>query len=301
MIIDLNRLRTFVTVAQAGSITNAAIKLHLTQQAVSSQIQLLEQDLGMLLFKRANRRVYLSKDGRALLEIARPRIEAVEQDILTLADDISSLQTTITIGASNEIADAFLVDAIIAFRKIYPGISFAMELNNDSVTEAGILDGKLDLGVMVFTKELKLLHIKQFRRERFLTVASRTYLERQVLAIKGFKDILSHDVLDFEPWCPSLKTWILKNDKKLLSHFEHKTACIATNDDRLIKRMVLQDMGIASLPETLVKEELERGELVEILPETDKIEAGIDIVSMKHRTEHLAVKTFIEFLFSDKS
>lgn len=297
MNLDFNRLRTFVTVADIGSVTKAAIELHLTQQAVSSQIQLLEQELGLLLFKRANRRIYLSKQGKTLLSIAKPHLEAMKQDVLLLTGEISSMQSKLVIGCTNEIAEAFLAVQISEFQKENPNISFEIALDSDERTEKAILNGDVDLGFMVFSKEVKLLNVLPFLQEEFITVATPTYLNSKQ-KITSFTDILSHHLVDFEPQCPSLKMWILKNDKKLAAEFEHKTAKIAVNDDNLIKKMVLQDMGVANLPKSLIQTELSSGQVQEILPNSKKVSAGIDIISIKHKTVSAAEKAFIHFLFS---
>jgi len=296
MIIDFNRLRTFATVAQIGSITKTAIKLHLTQQAVSSQIQLLEQNLGVLLFKRANRRIYLTKEGRGILAIVEPHFKLMEQEIAILVDDMDSMDATLVLGANNEVAELLLTDKIAAFKLLYPNVQFELILATDAHTEQAVLEGKMDMGFVVFSKELKLLNIVPFKREQFVTVASKTYLHNSDSPIKNLKDLLQHQLIDFEPHCPSLKTWVYKNDKKLLSHFEYKTAAIAANDDRMIKRLLLADMGLANLPASLVGPELATGELVEVLANSKKIEAGIDIISMKHKTATLAAATFKDFM-----
>lgn len=301
MIIDFNRLRTFITVAQIGSITKAAAILHLTQQAVSSQVQLLEQDLGMRLFKRANRRIYLTKEGQQVLDSARQRFKDIEQDIMAIVDDISSMDTTLVIGTTNEIADILLADKMVAFKQQYPKVQFELVLNSDAETERGVLEGKLDMGLVVFSKETKLLKTQPFRREEFITVASPEYLKTQPDSIHNIKDLLTHNIIDFEPHCPSLKTWVHKNDQKLTSHFDNKSATIAANDDRMIKRLILSHMGIANLPRSLVQQELLSGAVNEILPDSQKIEAGIDIISMKHKTESVAVNAFIQVLLSTGS
>ncbi len=300
MIIDFNRLRTFVTVAEIGSITKAASTLNLTQQAVSSQINLLEQGLGVLLFKRANRRIYLSKEGQQVLSSARERFKAIEQDIMAVVDDMSSMETQLVIGTTNEIAEVLIADAIVAFKQHYPNVQFELVLNSDVKTEEGILNGQLDLGIVVFYKELKLLNAQSFRREKFITVASKGYLNKCSAPVVSIRDILDHSIIDFEPHCPSLTTWVLKNDKKLVSHFDNKRATIAANDDRMIKRLLMADMGIANLPKSLVQQALDSGTVVEILPDSQKIEAGIDIISMKHKTESLAASAFVKFLLSQE-
>ena len=68
---DLKRLRTFVTVAEQGSVSRAALRLHISQPGLSRQIQELEQELGLRLFDRVGRRLVLTGEGEQLLGSCR--------------------------------------------------------------------------------------------------------------------------------------------------------------------------------------------------------------------------------------
>lgn len=296
MHIDFNRLKTLTTVAQLGSITKAAAKLNLTQQAVSSQIMMLEQDLGLMLFKRANRKIYLTKEGKSIFENVDQHFTQIENHVLSTVDSNFSLNTTLSIGAANEVADGLLSDVIIKFKKHYPDIKIELSLDDDKQSEHDVLEGKLDLAFVVFSKETKLLNIQPFRKEAFITLASKKFIKKHKLNIQSFEQLLSLPIIDFQFDCPSLKTWVKKNDKKLLPHFENITASIAANDDRLIKKLILSDMGIANVPRSLFQDELNKETVIEILPKSKKIEAGLDIISMKRKTPSLVATKFIEFI-----
>lgn len=64
---DLRRIRTFVTVAEQGSVSGAALRLHVSQPALSRQINELEQELGLRLFDRVGRHLVLTPEGEQLL------------------------------------------------------------------------------------------------------------------------------------------------------------------------------------------------------------------------------------------
>lgn len=298
MIIDYNRLKTFITVAREGSITLAAAKLHLTQQAVSSQILLLEEGLGLLLFKRANRKIYLTKEGNKIFTSVTQNFMAMENEISALVGGMASLEGTISIGATNEVAEILLAPVLADFNKANPNIKFELVLGDDASSEAAILNGKLDLACVVFSKEIKLLSIQPFKKEVFITVASKAFLKKSNVDIKRLDDLLDQPIIDFQADCPSLKAWVNKNDKKLLAHFDNKTATFAANDDRMIRKLVLLDLGIANLPKSLFQDELAKGSVVEILPDSKKIKAGLDIIAMKRKTESLAIQNFKQFLLA---
>ncbi|MEJ6393123.1 LysR family transcriptional regulator [Gymnodinialimonas sp. 2305UL16-5] len=82
--LDSDLLRTFVAVAEAGSVTDGAARIHRSQSATSLQIKRLEAILGRTVFDRHGRGVVLSDVGRTLLPVAKDvaaRLDAVRRDI----------------------------------------------------------------------------------------------------------------------------------------------------------------------------------------------------------------------------
>src|SRR5256714_10905385 len=78
---DLDAVRTFISVADAGRFQEAAAELEITQQAVSKRIATLEKDLGARLFTRTARGAQLTIDGQAFLPHARALLQAAEKAI----------------------------------------------------------------------------------------------------------------------------------------------------------------------------------------------------------------------------
>src|ERR1700736_1234205 len=78
MNMNINQLRTFVTVVEAGGIHRAVAQLHLSQPAASRQINALESALGVPLFDRIGRRLKLTAEGEGLLRLSRRLLGEVE-------------------------------------------------------------------------------------------------------------------------------------------------------------------------------------------------------------------------------
>ena len=74
---DLRQLRTFVTVAEQGTVSGAALRLRIAQPALSRQISHLEDELGVKLFDRVRRRLVLTGEGEQLLGDCRTVLGAV--------------------------------------------------------------------------------------------------------------------------------------------------------------------------------------------------------------------------------
>ncbi len=292
---NLNNLVTFIQVAKYESVTKAATRLHLTQQAVSHQMKKLEEELGILLFKRAHRKIYLTPEGRELFVTAGKYLSALEEELIKVKQDSGSLFGSLSIGCTMELATLILAPVIVAFRQQHPQVKIELELQDDAMTVNNIVQGKTDLGMVVFSSDTQLLDIQPCRTEAFVTVANREFVEAHE-EITDFKQIVDLDIIDYQMDCPSMKTWLGKNDKKLVKLLEVKTASMSANDDRLIKEFVMAGLGIANVPRILVEEELANGEVVEILPNAKSISAGIDLVTMKDRVLPAHVVAFVEHL-----
>ncbi|MGV0840299.1 LysR family transcriptional regulator, partial [Mycolicibacterium porcinum] len=73
---DIRRLRQFIAIGEAGSLTAAAASLHVSQQALSSSMQQLEKELNATLFRRDGRRLTLTPAGELLLAEGRTLLAA---------------------------------------------------------------------------------------------------------------------------------------------------------------------------------------------------------------------------------
>jgi LysR family transcriptional activator of mexEF-oprN operon len=100
--LDLNLLRVFIVVAEAGSVTEAASRLYLTQPAVSAALRRLTTAVGAPLFVRAGRGLALSARGRRLFDSARPHLQALVGAALSPATfDPKTSERTVRMGLSD--------------------------------------------------------------------------------------------------------------------------------------------------------------------------------------------------------
>lgn len=119
---DLHQLRTFVAIADAGGVARAAALLNLSQPAASRQLQVLEAELGVLLFDRVGRRVRLTSDGEDLLQRSR-RLVAEADQLRERARALKAGHTgTIAIGATPPMIEVVLSSFLPDFRRRHPGV-----------------------------------------------------------------------------------------------------------------------------------------------------------------------------------
>ncbi|MDO8209072.1 LysR family transcriptional regulator [Conexibacter sp. CPCC 206217] len=150
-LMELRHLTTFVAVAEEGSFTRAADRLHVVQSAVSAGVRTLERDLGAQLFDRSTAHVALTDAGRALLPEARRVLAAaaVARESVELVK--GGLRGTIRLGTMQaQGMRAFSVPALLAaFRVHHPDVDVQAVHGGGSLAMADELrDGSLDLAFL---------------------------------------------------------------------------------------------------------------------------------------------------------
>ena len=113
-------LRSFVAIAETGSFTAAAHRVHRTQSAVSMQIRRLEELLGRALFARERRTVRLTRDGELLLSHARRILQAHREALAAFAQE--ELAGAVTLGAPDDYASTFLPASLARFAEAHPRV-----------------------------------------------------------------------------------------------------------------------------------------------------------------------------------
>jgi DNA-binding transcriptional LysR family regulator len=141
--IDTGLLRTFVAVAETGSMTTAARQLHLTQAAVSQQIKRLEELLDRPLFDRDQRRLALTSSGGMLLAKA-PRLLAMNDEIwatMTAPDFAGEIR----LGVPHDIVSPFIAPILKSFDKAWPDVRVFIVAGVTIELLDQLKDGTIDL------------------------------------------------------------------------------------------------------------------------------------------------------------
>jgi DNA-binding transcriptional LysR family regulator len=137
--VDLQAVRTFVAVSDAGQFSEAAAELSITQQAVSKRIAALEKDLGVWLFTRTARGAELTVDGQAFLPHARELLQAQERAAASVRPGRRALRVDVI---SRRIAPAALLRG---FHRAHPGTGLDVVTLFDAQTAiAAVRSGAID-------------------------------------------------------------------------------------------------------------------------------------------------------------
>ncbi|MEI2280606.1 selenium metabolism-associated LysR family transcriptional regulator [Paenibacillus polysaccharolyticus] len=145
---NFHQLHIFYTVAEKGSFSAAAQALHMTQPAVTMQIQSLEDYFGTKLLHRSTKKIELSEAGRTLLPHAKRSVELVRQTDEAMSAFTQKLQGRLQLGASLTIGEYVLPRMLGPFAKQYPDISIVMKVMNTTQIMDEILKHQLNFGLI---------------------------------------------------------------------------------------------------------------------------------------------------------
>ncbi len=146
---ELRHLRYFVAVAEMENVSRAALKLHVSQPALSRQIRDLEDELGFSLLERTAKSVRLTDAGRAFLDNARALLQNADDAVTKARAVASSEPTELHVGYSPTPTAEILPKTLRAFQAAMPNVHVKLhDWSNNAILE-GMRDGRLQLGLIV--------------------------------------------------------------------------------------------------------------------------------------------------------
>ncbi len=148
IVMNFHQLHIFYTVAERGSFSAAAQALHMSQPAVTMQIQALEEHFGTKLLNRSTKRIELSEAGRILLPYARKILELSRETDAAMAAFSNMLLGRLQLGASLTIGEYVLPRLLGPFGRAYPDISIMLKVMNTSQILEEIAGHQLNFGLI---------------------------------------------------------------------------------------------------------------------------------------------------------
>lgn len=170
-ILDLDQLKTFVAICEAGSFTRAADVVHKTQSAVSMQIRRLEERVGKPLFARDGRQSKLTADGERLLAYAR-RLVRLNDETLAAFDE-AELVGRVRLGIPDDYADRFLPEILARFSRSNPRAEVTVVCA--PTPDLVVMMREAELDVAIITHVARHGPCEIVRREPLLWVASQRH------------------------------------------------------------------------------------------------------------------------------
>jgi LysR family transcriptional regulator, benzoate and cis,cis-muconate-responsive activator of ben and cat genes len=164
---ELRHLRYFIAVAQEENVSRAALKLHVSQPALSRQVRDLEQELGFLLLERSAKSVRLTEAGRAFLVQARSVLQRVEEAVKIARAVATGQHGELHVGYAPSLTARILPPTLRAFQAELPNVSVKLHDLSTEEMLAGLRTGKLQIAFLVrpTTAMVRGLRFEQLTRD----------------------------------------------------------------------------------------------------------------------------------------
>jgi DNA-binding transcriptional LysR family regulator len=251
--IRLDGIATFVQVAEAGSISEAARRLHLAKSVVSERLGELERSLGAVLLHRTTRRLSLTEDGIAFLERAVRITREVEDAAAEIAERRDRLTGPLRLSAPVTFGRMHLGPAIYPFLAAHPGITLALDLDDRRVDVAAESYDAVIRHGPVEDSRLVALRLASSRR---CLVASPGYLADRGSPVT-LAELERHDGIFYAN--RGVADWRLVGTGGAVQ--VRARAALRVNNGDVMRDAAMAGLGIALLPSFIAGEALRAGTL----------------------------------------
>ncbi|QCM10323.1 LysR family transcriptional regulator [Agrobacterium tumefaciens] len=258
---NFNDLAAFVTVAREQSFTRAAVKLGVSQSALSQTVRGLEERLGLRLLTRTTRRVSPTAAGERLLQTAGPRFDEIQSELSALSDMRDKPAGTVRITAGEHAAISVLAPALDKILPDYP------DINVEITVDYGLTDivaERYDAGVRLGEQLAKdMIAVKIAPEMRMAVVGAPSYF-RQNPWPEVPEDLTAHNCIQIRmPTYGNILFWEFEKDgHELKVRVEGQ---LVFNNIAMRLDAAKRGLGLAYMPEDIVAEDIAKGTLIRVL------------------------------------
>ncbi|EGR0761521.1 TPA: LysR family transcriptional regulator [Vibrio parahaemolyticus] len=251
-------LASFILVVNEGSFTAAAKQLGVTPSALSKLITRLEQALNVKLFERTTRKLIITQAGQKVYDQSIAMVNAAQQAVELSAEEHAEPTGALTVAAPEAFLNSVLQPFVLPFLQRYPKIQLKLRAADG---EIDLFRQSIDVAFKLTDKPDENLVLKEISKTNLVLCASPDYLAQRGMP-EHPTQLEQHDCI-----------YLAENDKdNIWSFFKeeafHSIAVsgrYAVNHSQMRLNGVKAGLGIGIFHDFVVKEALERGEVVEVL------------------------------------
>ena len=291
----LKAIAIYVEIAEQGSMSAAARSLGVVNSVVSKNLSELESWLGKKLVFRSTRNLRLTQDGVTYLDQCRKILDEVAWLEAKSKEQDKVISGHLRLTAPAYLGHKTLAPAIASFREDHPNVTLDVSISDDfrDMVEAGF-----DVALRVSQMPDSGFIAKKISQVRLLTVAAPGYLSTSGTPMIP-RELQEHSCI-LENSTNQQQLWRFASRKKSQSNVQVKGP-IAASTGLMAKELCLQGLGVAQLPDFMVKKDLKRGALVELLEEYALKSFYVHLLYHQNATGNLALRKLVDHLQSSLS
>jgi LysR family transcriptional regulator, low CO2-responsive transcriptional regulator len=285
---DFDQLETFISVARLLSFSRAADKRFRTQPAISSQIRLLEEEVGARLLDRSGGKVSLTASGKLFLKFADELLESRKAMLAGIAETERVPRGEIVVGANEGTCLHILPEVFAEFKKQYPNVNISITRSDYARILEWVIDNSVDFGVVSLPVDDARLTVKLIHRDELVIIAPPQH------PIAGKKSATVSEVAKFPLVVPKggHTRDALENlffDRRLKPRYT-----MELDSSELLKRFVAAGAGVGFIARSNVIEDVRANSLATISISDATIRRDLALVFRKDKSLSRAALEFIE-------
>ncbi len=275
---EIRQLKSFMAVARMLSFNRAARALNYAQSSISAQIRALEDDVGVRLFDRVGRKIFLTEAGERLVKFAEKMV-ALEEETRSDLKDENTPQGELTVRVPESLAVYRFPAVIEEFVSKHPGVRLNFTPCTHDGLQQDLRKGVTDLGFLLAESiSAADLEVEALGFERIVTVAapSHSLARKRVVRVEDLSD---HTILLTGVDCSYRRVF----ERMLAEDGVHSGNRIELNSVAFLKQCAVQGIGITVLPEMAVRAEMKAKALVPVRWPAGVFEVAVLMVWYKER------------------
>jgi DNA-binding transcriptional LysR family regulator len=285
---ELYQLRSFVAVAEAGHLTRAAERLHISQPAVSAQIKALEEELDLVLFERTSSGMVLTSAGERLLSDAG-RVLAAAQALRNVAKALKGeVSGKVRVGTTSDPGFIRVGEFLNATVTRHPLLQVELHQEVTGAALAKVRDGELDASFYYGEIEHPSIEALRLRASSYRVAAPAAWKRRVVEA--GWDEIAQ------QPWVitPSISTHHKLVRALFDKHGIEPTRVVEADQESVIANLVVSGVGLSLIREDLALEKETAGQVC--LWRDVRLETTLWFIYPRARRGDPAIRALLEVL-----
>lgn len=291
---NLNDIKVFIYVVEAGSFAGASKFLAMPSTTVSRKIVQLEESLGVKLLHRSTRKLSLTEEGRHYFQLCQQHLVALEEANDVMMQAQSEPKGKIRISSPFDFAVQYAQPWITEFLKEYPEVSIELDTSDSYIN---MVEERIDVAFRTGQLQDSSLIARRIGPKYSVCCASPNFLKAKE-KIKHPEDLAKINCLHMVKPSSNNQWHFIKQDK----HYQvNVSGRYSTTSMHLIIESALNDLGVAYVPLDLVKKHLESGQLVQVLADYETPKSNIFVIYQSHKYMTKAIRLFIDHILEKVS
>jgi DNA-binding transcriptional LysR family regulator len=287
--VEIRQLRAFVAIAESGTFTAGALRVHVTQAAISMQIRQLETEIGAKVFVRAPRHVILTEAGEQLLRRARHILREHDAALDEIAELAGAERGRLRIGSASAMVLTEQLPSILKeLRKQHPAADIAVTSGTSEVLVDQILAGEVDIAFVSLPVDVRGIKTERLSEDQLVAIASPRHKLAKQRTVSAYTLAGERLILGERGG----------NTRRLIDQFFAQAGvslrvAMELSRQQAIKRMVEEDMGVGIVPLQSVKDEVEKGKLIRWWIEGAQINWELGIAQLSNGYDSPIMQKFV--------